>query len=121
MRYLYILLGTLSLLAGIIGIFLPVLPTTPFLLLTATLYLRGSRRLYGRLMSHRYLGTYIRNFRENKAIPLRVKIVSVGMVWCTLLYCTLFVAEVWWMRVMFLLIAVCVTLHILHYRTLKKQ
>lgn len=117
MKYLYIVLGTLSLALGIIGIFLPVLPTTPFLLLTAALYLRSSDRLYCWLMSHRHLGPYIKNFQENKAIPLRVKVISVSMVWVTLLYCAIFVAEVWWMRVMFISIAIGVTLHILHYKT----
>ena len=76
MKALYILFGTLSLILGIIGIFLPLLPTTPFLLLTAALYVRSSPRLYNWLLHQKYLGNYIRNFRENKAIPLRAKIVS---------------------------------------------
>ena len=80
MKVLYILFGTLSLALGIIGIFLPLLPTTPFLLLTAALYVRSSPRLYNRLLHHKYLGSYIRNFRENKAIPLRAKIISVSLI-----------------------------------------
>ena len=67
---------TISLALGILGIFLPLLPTTPFLLLTAALYFKGSFRLYNWLLNHRYFGPYIRNYRENKAIPLRAKIVS---------------------------------------------
>lgn len=121
MKYLLIVLGTLSLLLGVVGAFLPVLPTTPFLLLTAALYMRSSSRLYEWLLSHPYLGEYIRNFREHKAIPLRVKVVSVSLVWITLLYCAVFVARVWWMRAMFIFIATAVSIHILHYRTLKKR
>ena len=120
MKYLFVVLGSLSLVLGIIGVFLPVLPTTPFLLMAAALYFRSSERLYNWLMSHRHLGPYIKNFRENRAIPMRVKVVSVSMVWITLLYCTVFVAWVWWMRLLFLSIAVGVTIHILHYRTLHK-
>ena len=120
MRYLLALLGCFFLALGVVGAFLPVLPTTPFLLLSAALFMRSSERLYQWLVNHRLLGTYIRNFRENKAIPLRVKIISVSMVWITLLYCTFFVAYVWWMRVMFIAIAAGVSVHILHYRTLKK-
>ncbi len=120
MKYVYILLGTLSLILGIIGVFLPVLPTTPFLLLSATLYLHSSPRLYNWLLSHPHLGVYIRNFREYKAIPLRVKVVSVSLVWLTLLYCAFFVAKEWWMSLAFIAIAVGVTVHILHYRTLRK-
>ena len=111
----------MALVLGIVGIFLPVLPTTPFLLLAAALYLRSSQRLYEWLMSHKHLGPYIKNFRENKAIPLRVKIVSVTLVWVTLLYCAIFVAKEWWMSLIFITIATCVTLHILHYKTLRKN
>ena len=73
MKTLYIVLGSISLALGILGIFLPLLPTTPFLLLTAALYFKGSPRLYNWLLNHRHFGPYIRNFRENKAIPLRAK------------------------------------------------
>lgn len=121
MKIILAFLGSLSLVLGILGVFLPVLPTTPFLLLSAALYVRSSERLYNWLMQHRHLGPYIRNFRENRAIPLRVKIVSVSLVWATLLYCAVFVAWVWWMRLFFIAIAVGVSMHILHYRTLKKS
>ena len=121
MKILYTVLGSLSLALGILGIFLPVLPTTPFLLLSAAMYMRGSQRLYDWLMAHKHLGPYIKNFREHRALPLRVKTVSVSMVWATLLYCAFFVAKEWWMSVMFIAIAIGVTVHILSYRTLKKR
>ena len=88
MKILYIILGTLSLILGVIGIFVPLLPTTPFLLLTAGLYCKGSPRLYNWLLNQKHLGPYIRNFRENKAIPLRAKVISVSLVWITILYWT---------------------------------
>ena len=111
----------MSLALGIMGIFLPVLPTTPFLLLSAALYMRSSQRLYNWLMSHKHLGVYIRNFREYKALPLRVKIVSVTMVWATLLYCAFAVAKEWWMSTIFIAIALGVTIHILRFKTLKNR
>ena len=120
MRIIFLFLGILSLVLGIVGVFLPVLPTTPFLLLSATLFLRSSQKLYDWLLSHPYLGEYIRNFKEHKAIPLRVKVVSVSLVWITLLYCALFVALEWWMSAMFIAIALGVSIHILHYKTLNK-
>lgn len=113
-------LGSLSLALGVVGIFLPLLPTTPFLLLAAALYFRSSPQLYEWLLSHRRLGPYIRNFRENKAIPLRVKIVSVTLVWATLLYCAVCVAESLWLRIFFVLLATGITVHILHYKTLRQ-
>lgn len=121
MRYLLAIIGSVSLALGIMGIFLPVLPTTPFLLLSAALYMRSSQRLYDWLMSHKHLGSYIKNFREYKALPLRVKIVSVTMVWVTLLYCAISVANEWWMSALFIAIAIGVSIHILSYRTLKKS
>ena len=120
MKIILLFLGILSLVLGVAGIFLPVLPTTPFLLLSATLFFRSSKKLYDWLLTHPYLGEYIRNFKEYKAIPLRVKIVSVSLVWITLLYCALFVARIWWMSAMFIAIALGVSIHILSYKTLRK-
>ncbi len=121
MKLLLALLGTLSLILGVIGIFLPVLPTTPFLLLAATLYLRSSKPLYDALLNHPYLGPYIRNFLEYRAIPLRVKVISVSTVWVTLLYCAFFVTHRWWLSLLFIVLAGAITFHILHYKTLRKE
>lgn len=120
MRILYIVLGTISLVLGILGIFLPLLPTTPFLLLTAALYFRGSPELYEWLMNHKYLGPYIRNYRENKAIPLRAKIISITLLWGTMSYCIFFVVPYLWVKIILFLIAAGVSYHILSFKTLKK-
>ena len=119
MRILLTVLGLISLGLAILGIFLPVLPTTPLLLLAAWLFLHGNRHLYDWLMEHPRFGRYIRNFTVHKAIPLHVKILSVSLIWITLLNCAIFVAEHWIMRVLFILIAIAVTIHILSYKTLK--
>ncbi len=121
MKKLYIALGGISLGLGIAGIFLPVLPTTPFLLLTAALWLRGSPQLYERLMAHPRLGPYIRNFRETRALPLRAKIVSVSMLWATILASAFLAVEAWWLRGLLITIAAAVTWHILSFATLKNQ
>lgn len=120
MKTLYIVLGSISLVLGILGIFLPLLPTTPFLLLTAALYFRGSKRLYQWLLHHPQLGTYIRNFRENKAIPLRAKITSLSLLWGTLLYGIFFLVSHTWIQCLLALLAVAVSYHILSFKTLKK-
>jgi len=119
MRYILTILGLISLGLGVLGAFLPVLPTTPLLLLYAALFLRGNRRLYDWLMNHPKLGVYISNFMKHKAIPLRVKVVAVSMLWITLLYCAIWVAGHWAFRLFFILIAIGVTIHILSYKTLK--
>jgi len=119
MKYLLIIIGSISLMLGVIGIFLPLLPTTPFLLLSATLYVRSSEKLYNWLINQKHLGTYIRNFREHHAIPLRAKIISVSMVWITLIYCSITISEQIWIKALFILLATAITCHILSYKTLK--
>lgn len=116
-KKLLILLGSLSLFLGLLGIALPLLPTTPFLLLSATCYFHGSDKLYRWLMTHPTLGPYIHSFREEKAIPLRVKIVSVTMVWVTLLYCIFFVVSYLWLKFLLLFLAIAISRHILSYAT----
>lgn len=118
MKIILAALGLLSLGLGILGIFLPVLPTTPLLLLSAALFLRSSRPLYDWLMNHPKLGPYIRNFMEHKSIPLKIKIISVSMLWITLINCAVFVAEHWAFRAFFILLAAAITAHILSYKTL---
>lgn len=120
MRVVYITLGSLSLLLGVLGIFLPLLPTTPFLLLTATLYCKASPKLYDWLLNHKYLGNYIRNFRENKAIPLKAKIISVSLIWITIGYCIWQIAPYFWLKALLFLLALGISIHILSFRTLKK-
>ncbi len=118
-KIIYITLGAVALGLGVAGIFLPVLPTTPFLLLTAALWCRASPRLYDWLLNHRYLGTYIRNYREHRAITLRAKIVSVTLLWATILLSAFLAVEAWWLRGVLIVIAAAVTWHILSFRTLK--
>lgn len=120
MNFIYTILGLLSLGLGILGIFLPVLPTTPLLLLAAALFLRGNRRLYDWLLNHPRLGPYITNFIKYKAIPLKIKVLSVSLVWITLVNCAIFVAEHWAFRLFFILLATGITIHILSYKTLRK-
>ena len=81
LKALLVFLGLLSLSLGLIGIFLPVLPTTPFLLLSAALFIRSSSRLYNFLISNRLLGKFILNFRKNRGMTVRSKIISILVMW----------------------------------------
>ena len=120
-KVLLLILGSISLALGVIGIFVPLLPTTPLLLLAAALYFRSSPKLYDWLLNHPRLGTYIRNFREHRAIPLRVKIVSVSLVWLTMGYCIIAVVEPLWLRITLALLATAITIHILSFKTLRNS
>ena len=107
-KTLLAILGCIALALGIVGIFLPLL------LLAAALWVRSSPRLYAWLLSHRCFGEYIRNFRENRAIPLRAKIFSIVLMWAAMLYCIFGILTGWWGEQLALqLVAVCVTWHIL--------
>lgn len=121
MKILLIILGSISLVLGIIGIFLPLLPTTPFLLLTATLYLKSSPRLYNWLINQKHLGSYIENFRVHRALTLKTKIISVSLTWLTILYGICFILQDVIVRILLTTIAIGVTWHILSYKTLKKN
>ena len=85
-RLLFTILGTLFLLVGILGVVLPLLPATPFLLLASACYVRGSQTLHRWLMSHKYLGAYITTFTEHRGMPLQAKILTIAMLWASLLF-----------------------------------
>ncbi len=109
--------GFISLGLGVLGIFLPLLPTTPFFLLSAFLFSKSSDKFHARLLSHKILGTYIRDFQEHKSIPLRVKITSVSMLWIALFISGYFFVEILWIRLLLLAIGIGVSIHILSFKT----
>ena len=119
MKWILTILGLVSLGLGLLGIVLPVLPTTPFLLLAAALFLRSHKGLYDWLLNHPKLGAYIQNFLINKSIPLKIKIISISLIWITLLNCAIFVAHNWALRVLFIALAIAITAHILSYKTMR--
>jgi len=103
--------GTLSLGLGIVGIFVPLLPTTCFLLIAAWCYARSSSRLYDRLMRARWVGPYLRRYRDERAIPTHVKTASLVMMWITIGY-SAYVVPNFLVRIALVLTAVAVTWHL---------
>lgn len=120
-RVIWVLLGLISLSLGLAGIFIPFLPTTPFLLLSAGLFVKGSDRLYIWLINHKNFGGYIQNFREYKAIPKLTKIFVVGTLWSSILLSVFFFTSSLPVRIILLMIGTGVTIHILHYKTLENS
>jgi hypothetical protein len=119
-RWALILAGNFFLALGILGIFLPLLPTTPFLLLAAACYFRSSERFYIWLMNNKWLGNYIKNYREKKSIPLKIKVLTLSFLWLTIGYSVIFVVNIFLLRVILILVAIGVTIHVLSIRTLKQ-
>ena len=110
--------GTASVAVGAVGIFLPLLPTTPFLLIAAACFVRSSERRYQWLISHRVLGPYIRNYREYGAVTRHAKIVTLGLLWGTMCLTAFGFVDSLVVRVILLAIAVGVTVHVLRMKTM---
>ena len=116
-RYTLLAIGWLSVLLGVIVIFVPVLPTTPFLLLAAACFVRSSRRFYLWLVNHKHLGPWIRDYLEGNGIPLKGKVYAIGLMWASIgLSC--YLVPMPWARAFMLTSAVLVTLYILRQKTL---
>ena len=118
LRALFVALGTLFLAIGIVGIFVPLLPTTPFLLLASACYLRGSERMHRWLLSHGRLGAYIRAYEEGRGIPLRAKVLALTMMWASIGYAVYRFAYPW-LQAALLLVAAGVTVYLLRLPTLR--
>jgi len=113
--------GCTSLSLGVIGIFVPLLPTTPFLLLASVCFIRSSDRLYQWLIHHKLFGNYIRCYIQFRAISKRAKVVSVSLLWTFIGYSAVLIVNTTWLRIILALIATGVTVHILRLHTLTKE
>ena len=119
-RYTLLVVGWLSVVLGVIGIFVPVLPTTPFLLLAAACFVRSSRRFYLWLVNHRHLGPWIRDYLEGNGIPLKGKVYAIALMWASIgLSC--YLVPMPWARAFMLTSAVLVSLYILRQKTLPSR
>jgi len=118
-RILLIVGGTLSVALGVVGMFLPVLPTTPFLLLGAFCYARSSKRFYLWLTTNRWCGAYIRNYREGHGVSRQHKTLTILLLWTTIGCTAGLVVALWWVKLLLLGIAVAVTVHILKTKTFR--
>ena len=116
-----IITGSFFMGLGILGIFLPLLPTTPFLLIAAACYIRSSEKFYNWLINNKWLGNYIKNYIEGKGVPLKVKVLSISLLWITIGYSVVFIVHIFLIRVILILIAIGVTIHILSIRILKQR
>ncbi|WNF45493.1 YbaN family protein [Pseudomonas sp. SG20056] len=119
LRYVLLAIGWLSVALGVVGIFLPVLPTTPFLLLAAACFMRSSKRFYLWLVNHRQLGPWIVDYLEGQGIPLKGKVYAISLMWLSIgLSC--YLVPLFWARAFMLTSAVLVSLYILSQKTRHK-
>ncbi len=116
-RNLLVACGILCILLGLVGIILPVLPTTPFLLLAAYCFARSSERFHSWLLTNRLFGQYIRNYQEGRGIPRRTKALAITMLWLMISISAVFFVSSWWLRAALAGIAIGVTIHLLRKKT----
>jgi uncharacterized membrane protein YbaN (DUF454 family) len=112
MRAVLIVCGTLFVALGTLGIFLPLLPTTVFLLLAAACYARSSERFYRKLIENRVLGAYIRNHREGRGMRRRDKVITLVALWAGIGATAIWSVEALWLRLLLAGIAIAVTVHV---------
>jgi len=112
-RGLLLALGVLAVALGAVGVVVPLLPTTPFLLLAAFLFARSSERLHHWLLSNRLLGDYLRRYYEGRSMTRRHKVMTLSLLWITLGATIVFVAGAWWLRGLLFGIGAAVSTHIM--------
>lgn len=118
-KYTYLFIGSVSLLLGLLGLFLPVLPTTPFLLLTAYLFYNSDRVWHERLINHPVTGPIILDYTVHKSITLKKKIIILSTLWITMLINIMWIISNLWIQILLLIISFGVTIHILRIKTRK--
>ena len=118
-KHVFFIAGTLCVILGVLGIFLPVLPTTPFLLLAAACYFRSSERFYRWLTNNRILGTYINNYLEGRGMSASSKVITLLLLWLTIGLTIIFGIQNIFIRIILVIIALGVTIHICRLTTRK--
>ncbi|WP_019673812.1 YbaN family protein [Psychrobacter lutiphocae] len=113
MRWIYLILGFVFFVLGVIGAVLPVMPTAPFILLSAACWARGSERFYLWLINHKYMGQYVRDWEQRRAVPRRAKWLACIMmsISSTMLLFTVPEAQLWvaWVVIM---VCFCVAIYL---------
>lgn len=116
-RWILLSVGWMAIVLGVIGIFLPLLPTTPFLLLAAGCFARSSARFHHWLLHHKYLGPYIHLYLDGKGIPLKAKFYIISVLWITMAI-SVYIVPLLAIKVLLIATATCVTVYLIRLPTL---
>jgi uncharacterized membrane protein YbaN (DUF454 family) len=119
LKLIYIIFGTVSLVFAFIGVVLPVIPTTPFVLLSAACYYKGSERLHGWLSRNEVFGPIIRDYEEHGGMRKATKIKALTIMWMAVLASALLILDTLTMRALVVLVAFIGTVSMLKIKTIK--
>jgi uncharacterized membrane protein YbaN (DUF454 family) len=126
-RTLWFIAGTICVVLGAVGMVLPLLPTTPFLLAAAACYYKSSEKMHRWLLNNKWFGEYIRNYTEGKGLTKKTKIIALALLWATIGFSTVFMLNrllpaqlVLPMQIIMIAVAIAVSLHILRLPTFRK-
>jgi uncharacterized membrane protein YbaN (DUF454 family) len=126
-RTLWLVAGTICVVLGAIGIVLPILPTTPFLLAAAACYCKSSERMYRWLLNNKWFGEYIRNYKEGRGLTKKTKITALTVLWITIGFSTVFILHrllpvqlVLPMQLIMIAVAIAVSIHLLRLPTFRR-
>ena len=117
MRLFLLVVGWISLALGTVGLFVPILPTTPFVLLAAACFLRSSERLHAWLVGHPTFGTHIADYLSGRGLTRKTKIVAIGTLWASVTVSTVFFVPLLVADVIIGMVAVGVTIYLLQLPT----
>lgn len=119
-KYVFLIIGIVALIVGSVGIVIPILPTTPLLLVATWCFLKSSKRLHNWLINHRILGLYIKSYVKYKGVEKKYKLATILMVWASIGF-SISIVDNFYVKVLLAIIMVGVTIHILMLRTLSKE
>jgi uncharacterized membrane protein YbaN (DUF454 family) len=111
MKIVLVTLGCLFMVLAVLGVFLPLLPTTPFLLLASACFARSSDKLHNWLRTHGRFGRYLRDYEDGRGIPLRAKVLAMVMMWPSMSY-SMYKVPFVSLKVMLFLVACGVTVYL---------
>lgn len=116
-RYLYLVSGILLAAIGVIGIFLPVLPTTIFLILASACFVKSSPKANVWLRNHKILGAYLKNYQDKSGLTFKAKVFNITFLWLMISISAYFFTDEFFIRLLLFAIAIGVTIHILLIKT----
>lgn len=111
-KFILIIIGSVSLVLGSLGVIIPLLPTTPFLLLSLACFVKSNKKLYLFILNNKYLAPYVADYMSGNGIPKKAKQRAILLIWITIGFSVVFIIKATILRVMLLVIASIVSLYI---------